>query len=71
MVHPYIYNIPSYNKRGDFFYGRMLGSYQFGFHFGMVHSSYSEDDGEDGYLDEANFALYNFEFGITGNERRP
>jgi len=66
-VHPYINNI-SYmpNKRGDFFYGRMLGSYQFGFHFGFVHSSYSEDDGENGNLDEAKFALYNFEFGVTG-----
>ncbi|MFZ5981187.1 MAG: hypothetical protein ACOYVF_11210 [Candidatus Zixiibacteriota bacterium] len=66
-VHPYInqvFNLP--NKRGDLFYGRMLGQNQFGFHFGFVHSSYSEDDGEDGYLDEANFALYNFEFGLTG-----
>ena len=54
------------NMRGDFFVSRMMGQNQLGLHFGIVHSSYSQDKGEVGYLDESNYAIYSFDVGMTG-----
>lgn len=55
-------DFPSSNKRIDLFGGASLGDLPVGFHIGLVHSSVSEDNSS---KDEASFASYSFDAGIT------
>jgi len=60
------------NKRIDLLYGRALGKSQFGFHFGMVHSSKRNDFSQSGFgidgKDNEALSLYKVQAGFTFNE---
>ncbi len=60
------------NKRLDMIYGRKLGKNNFGFHFGMIHSSQRNDIPSLGVpnegKDEESYAFYTFNTGMTFNE---